>query len=516
MSIFLRSLSGHRFSNLVIKPLICAFALIWGNAQSSFAQFGGPQGPPFPGAPGGGAFQGGGLGDGGFPGVNGGGAAQADFSTLMNLIQQTIDPDSWLQAGGTSTILPYPAGVYVDPAGHLTRVQEVGLDRSLDVATAPGHPWKAPSGLRTVSLKQLDRALAGALRQGLPPTTEMARLAGLARIEYVRIDVANEDVLLAGPASARRNAPGFELQDLAVIAARINSQTSPLGCSIEPTNDGLRAAQQYLQGNGVVNQLAKNPRMVVEQMQSKIGPHQVKVFGLPANTGTAIALVDADEHMKKLGFGTVATQVQVDSYFDHLAKQNKVPDQSMIRWWFSYADEPIRTNPQQTVFQLPEQCAAVLSEQQWITQQGRAPTGGQDKAADAFAAGITEKLDDLRLAHPSYARLNAVFELGLALQIAIESTGQPNLEAWLPTLCSLGMHAPETNTRPQSVEGLTTWKKLPSGTVVAVVSGGVKLDPTAVANKDAWETDRFLASSVIPMQPDRQTTSHGAWWWDAR
>lgn len=47
----------------------------------------------------------------GSPGAIGGGAAMADFDTLMNLIQQTIDPDSWLAAGGTSSILPYPANL---------------------------------------------------------------------------------------------------------------------------------------------------------------------------------------------------------------------------------------------------------------------------------------------------------------------------------------------------------------------------------------------------------------------
>jgi general secretion pathway protein D len=41
----------------------------------------------------------------------GGGAAMADFDTLMNLIQQTIDPDNWLAAGGESTMLPYPANL---------------------------------------------------------------------------------------------------------------------------------------------------------------------------------------------------------------------------------------------------------------------------------------------------------------------------------------------------------------------------------------------------------------------
>jgi general secretion pathway protein D len=38
-----------------------------------------------------------------------GGAVIADFDTLMNLIQQTIDPESWLQAGGNNTINQYPA-----------------------------------------------------------------------------------------------------------------------------------------------------------------------------------------------------------------------------------------------------------------------------------------------------------------------------------------------------------------------------------------------------------------------
>ena len=55
-----------------------------------------------------------------------GGGVVADFDTLMNLIQQTIDPDSWLQAGGTNTINPYPAGVYVDPKGYMKRLKESG------------------------------------------------------------------------------------------------------------------------------------------------------------------------------------------------------------------------------------------------------------------------------------------------------------------------------------------------------------------------------------------------------
>jgi general secretion pathway protein D len=47
----------------------------------------------------------------GSPSAIGGGAAMADFGTLMNLIEQTIDPDSWLSQGGSSTMNPYPANL---------------------------------------------------------------------------------------------------------------------------------------------------------------------------------------------------------------------------------------------------------------------------------------------------------------------------------------------------------------------------------------------------------------------
>ncbi len=443
-----------------------------------------------------------------------GGAAMADFDTLMNLIQQTIDPDSWLAAGGTSSILPYPSGVYVDPAGHLQRVRETDELR-LELAnpfSVTSHPWRQSSGLRVVSLRRLDAALLQASRVGLRPNSELLKLAGLSRIEYVKIDAANEDVLLAGPAGDR--AYGYELQDLAVVAALIRAETTPMGCSIEPSDAGILAAQQMLQSSGAIKRLASNPRMVVEQMQEKIGPHNVRVFGMSPNTGTAVALVDADEHMKKVGFGTVTTRQRVNSYFDHLDQQDQVPTQSLIRWWFAYGDQPVKVSQTGDMFQLPKQCVAVLSEQQWISQQGRAPTGGQDQAADAFAQGITKHLPQLRRTHPSYARLCAVFEIGLSLQLAVETTGQPSLQAWFPNLCALGGQTPAENPRPQTVSGLTTWHKLKSGTIVAVVSGGVKIDAASLASRSQWQESKFLARSMVPDPQAIQSSAHGRWWWD--
>lgn len=449
-------------------------------------------------------------------GVTPGGAAMADFDTLINLIQQTIDPDSWLAAGGTSTILQYPSGVFVDAKGHVKRLRETEnlLADFLNPIGDPQtrHPWKTESKLRTISLRKLEAALLHTATEGLAPTNELLRLAGLSKIKYVKIDVGNEDILIAGPAGDQ--GLGFELQDLAVVAALINSNTNPLGCSIEPADKGILAAQTMLQERGAIARLGRNPRLVVEQMQEKIGAHNVRVFGMQPNTGTALALIDADEHMKKVGFGTVQTRTPVNSYFDYLDRQPKVPSQSLIRWWFSFADQPVRVNQAKDLFELPEECVAVFSEQQWVSQQGRAPTGQNDKAADAFAEGFSKHLARMRKTHPSYARLTAVFETALALQLAVESTGLPSLQPWFPNLCRLGVEAPKENSVPQTVDGLTTWHKLKNGTIVAVVSGGVKVDTLELAANDNWQESKFLVSSLVSEPTGHISSAHGNWWWD--
>ncbi len=447
-----------------------------------------------------------------------GGAVIADFDTLMNLIQQTIDPDSWLLAGGTNTISPYPAGVYVDPKGYMKRLKDTGqlpVDLRLSVASPAKHPWRQQSKLRTISLKQLDASLAEARRAGLQPSVDVAKLAGLSRITYVKVLVDQEDVLIAGPAG--ENAHGFLLQDLATVAALINSKTAPIGCSIEPSNAGILAAQQMLQERGAIDRLARNPKLLVEQMQEKIGDHTVSVFGLPAHCSTAVALIDADEHMKRVAFGTVKTFPRVKTYFDFLDEQAAVPSQSLVRWWFAFSDEPIQASGAKPMFQLPDNCVCVLSEQQWVSQTAeRAPTGERDLCADKFAKEISSKMPELRKSLPSYARLCGVFESGLALQLAVEVNGEPNLHRWFPNLCNFGKQLCESQTTPapKSVEGLTTWHRLRSGTTVAVVSGGVKMDLTTTTGREQWKEAKFLATSTVPNQAVVVSTAHSPWWWD--
>jgi hypothetical protein len=503
-AVVLQLFEQHLF-RLVSMFLAVTFLAVTMGVGSSFAQL-----------PSGGDL--GNRGPGVSPAAIPGGGVVADFDTLMNLIQQTIDPDSWLQAGGTNTINPYPAGVYVDPKGYMKRLKESGqlpIDLRLATSAAPKHPWRQSSKLRTVSLKQLDASLAATRGSGLQPSFDLLKVAGLSRITYVKVLPTEEDILIAGPAGG--NEHGFMLEDLATVAAMINKQTTPMGCSIEPTNEGILAAQQMLQERSAIDRLARNPKLLVEQLQEKIGPHNVSVFGLPAHCSTALALVDADEHMKRIGFGTVKTTPYVKSYFDFMDEQAAVPNQSLVRWWFAFSDESIRANGANQMFQLPDNVVSVLSEQQWVSQNAeRAPTGQHDLSADKFAKELTRNIPELRRTLSTYARLCGVFEAGLALQLGLEISGENNLRGWFPNLCNLGKSLCETPTvpAPNKVEGLTTWHRLKSGTTVAVVSGGVKIDLQSVAGRERWTDAKFLAASAVPTQAAVPTTAHSQWWWD--
>lgn len=447
-------------------------------------------------------------------GVSGGGAG-ANFSQLMMLIQQTIDPNDWID--NSSTMSPFPNGVYIDPAGQMKHLSSDPSALLLALSTSASElrqPWRTESPLRIVSLRKLDRALGEIAAGGLRASQELEHLAGLSRIEYVQVDVANEDVLLAGPATGgRAGAPqGFYLADLALFVELVSSRTTPFGCSIDPADAGILAAQELLKPVGALKRLAHNPKKFVGQMQNKIGPHHVRIFGMPANSPAAMALVLADEHMKQLGFETAQSPVAIKSYFEHLDRQVDVPAQSLVRWWFAFGNEPIRANEGKDRFQLPVRCVALFSEQQWMSLAGLQPTGEQDAAADAFAQGMTEGMDQLREAHPAYARLCAMFESALALQLALEANGQHNLHAWFPNLQKYGQAACDPQMEPKSVTGLAAWHKLKQGTVVAVVSGGVLINAKSLALPEHWQS----ASTRIelPLSSTRFDGVADHWWWD--
>ena len=67
-----------------------------------------------------------------------GGGVQPDFDSLIELITSTIAPTTWTEVGGQGAAKPFPGGVYVDPAGMLSRAAKpVVVDDLLATAGTP-------------------------------------------------------------------------------------------------------------------------------------------------------------------------------------------------------------------------------------------------------------------------------------------------------------------------------------------------------------------------------------------
>ena len=155
------------------------------------------------------------------------------------------------------------AGVIVDAEGVLRTKTAADAEGQLtkeriNAARAALNPKLAAfSRLRYVSLKHLEKAIEE--NHGVA-TEEMQNLAGLLRLRYVFLYPESKDIVIAGPAEGwvtdgfgrfvglKSGRPTIQLQDL-VVALRAFPSDGPatkfIGCSIDPTPEGLAAMQQF-------------------------------------------------------------------------------------------------------------------------------------------------------------------------------------------------------------------------------------------------------------------------------
>ncbi len=66
----------------------------------------------------------------------------------------------------------------------------------------------------------------------------------------------------------------------------MNKNTAPLGCSLDPNNQGILAAQKFLADPSVIGRLGRTPQVVADQLKAKVGSHAVNVFGIDATSTT--------------------------------------------------------------------------------------------------------------------------------------------------------------------------------------------------------------------------------------
>jgi hypothetical protein len=469
-----------------------------------------------------------------------GAAANADFDTLIDLIQSTVSTDTWSDnGGGQAQIRPYPGGVLVDAGGMLRlKAPTKGAATSSELAAKRGQaptklfdePRKATkaSDLRYVSLPRLDREIARrqAAHERLDPA--MLTLAGLERVEYLFVYPESGDLVIAGPASdwyvngdgrilsKATNQPVVRLDDLLTLLRRgADAANSHFGCSINPRQEALAKTQAFL---AVSNQKPLEPgqrKKWLSDLRDTVGKQDIVIFGVDGSSRLAEILVEADYHMKLIGMGLVEGVNGVESYLNsiQLRAGEQPPAMSVLRWWFTLNYDGIARSDANDAYELVGQGVRVLSENEMLAQQGqRVHTGQSDPLNRQFAESFTAHFDELAKKYPVYGELRNIFDLAMVAAI-IQKDGLADKVQWKPTVLMSGekLRVPHGNV-PREVETVINHRVVNQRTILAGVSGGVMVAPRDVLANVAKSDSAGV--SVERAAPAPKNLAAEAWWWD--
>ncbi len=463
-----------------------------------------------------------------------GGISAADFTDLIQLIQETIEPPSWDEEN--ASIRPYVAGVYVDARGLLHRVR---TDDQFDwrgaesASTETGSALKAPAhnGLRRISLSRLASQLreADLLGQRDPAARH---LGGIYRVEYLAIDPPTGEIVLAGQAgpvarnvsgqwvNATNGQPVLLVDDLVECLRNALAGSGAFGCSIDPRAENLAATSKFLGETRLTNKPFR------EGLQRALGLQDVNIFGIDSGSHAAQILVEADYRMKCIGLGVEPSIREVPSYWDRIElDENELPPAlGMARWWFTVNYDAVVTNQDKTKFALRGPGVKVLSEDEMLGRDGaRIHTGTSTGPTKAFAEDFTRHFAAMAQAKPVFAELRNVFDLALVSALIVQSLPAEKLES------SLGYFAPPTSERPdrrfyqtaklavpvavESVMNHRYFETRKSGRrqrhMVVAVGGGVQFESAAVLKQQSLDTAGELDAALAkPVSPSN------AWYWD--
>lgn len=477
------------------------------------------------------------------PNQNPGGGAQADFDSLIELIESTVAPDTWDTVGGDGSMQGFPGGVYVNAAGILKQIDATTskklaarwkASQSDRPATSDDANVSQASRLRKVSLVELWKAYARRAEQKLPPTEAMKYLAGLSRVDFVVIDRKRQDIILAGPAAGwKRDAwgrlvsstsgrPVLHLDDWVVLWRNAHTKNAQYLCAITPTRDGLQQAQQFVAEQSQTPIPVDGRDAYLEGLRESLGMQQIDVQGINPSTRVARVIVEADHHMKQIGIGLAESVDGVPSYLDQLAETGAPPaSMDVLRWWFTL--QPgcvVRCDGDQVYGMLP-QTVRVLSENEFLDEQGgRHATGRSQPLNHRFAEDFTLNFKHLARKYSIYADLDNVFRLSLAAALIRDKTERTALDGVLDVWLE-GEYPVEMARTAKWTPSIVNDVDLEKGRFVAAVSGGVKFDGRGLAFDSTDAPAWFPQRTSVDFSPERRTsddagpgTDQLVWWWD--
>jgi hypothetical protein len=406
---------------------------------------------------------------------------------------------------------------YTDPGVQLIRDRIAAAKATLDPTVT------LPSNLRKISLNRLEAAIRQ--HQGVL-TEEMRSLAGLQRIHYVFYYPESKDIVIAGPAEGwitdvtgrvvgmSTGRPVVQLQDL-VVGLRsfppTGKTTQLIGCSIDPTPEGLAAKDQFLRSIGT-NITPGQTQTIVEGLRTSMGLQNISVNGVSPKTHFAQVMVEADYRMKLIGIGLEKPPVKLISYVDR-ANPSEISRNAMQRWFFTPDYQCVRVSNDNFAMELVGDGVKLVNENELVSDSGqRHAAAGFNKASQSFVTGFTKIYPQLAERVGVYADLRNLIDIAIAAAF-IQQQDYYGQAGWKMEFLGDEKNFPvDTYEIPKTVETVVTaiWK---GSKLTTPVGGGVEIKPA-----QALESDKLLSDEkgkVAKLREDAKINlAKGQWWWD--
>lgn len=463
-----------------------------------------------------------------------GGGVQPDFESLIQLLKDTIAPQSWADTGGTGAVKEFRGGVSVDTRGMMRKLDTDKTQRLASKRTAnqAGDSTRLtmPSNLRKVSLTRLEREIQMRVAAGKPIDDAMMLLAGLQRIEYLFVYPETGDLVVAGPADGWRldaegrivgnvsGRPVVRLEDLVVLLRHLDvSQAGRFGCSITPTQASLARTQEFAAESAKTPlKSGKGPREAwLAKLRDTLGPQDITVSGVDPRTRVARVLVEADYRMKLVGIGLESGTVNVPSYLDMIqVKAGQAPPAlDVLRWWFTMNYDAVQCDKSRESFGWRGQGVRVQCENELLDDEGkRIHTEQANQWNRAFAENFTKNFAALSDKYPIYAELQNVFDLALVATIIKHEKLDDRLNWHALTFRDPSQVVVSLEPAPRQVQTVLNHRVVNQKDILAAISGGVSAEPVEIVNTLKTESDGQLDSRHKYIEPTKVADKQ--WWWD--
>jgi len=379
------------------------------------------------------------------------------------------------------------------------------------------------SPLRKVSLNRLEQALAA---NGGVLTEEMSFLAGLLRLQYVFFYPETGDIVIAGPAEGwiadpigrtlglTSGRPVLQLQDL-VVALRAfppdQTKTPMVGCSIDPTEEGLASMQRFLRTVGS-RATPADTQFIVNGLRTSLGMQTVRVDGVPADTHFAHVMVEADYRMKLIGIGLENPPVRMRTFIDS-ASPGQVSRNALIRWFFVPDYQCIRASEDGLAIELVGDGVKLVGENELVAATGeRSVVAGANRASKVFVTSFTESYPQLAAVSPVYAELRNLIDMLVAAAYLQQEDMYRKANWEMPLLGSEQALPVRTYPAPSQVVSAVAakWK---GNQLMTPIGGGVQIEPELAVSASNRLADEGNKVSALREQTQLKL-SEGQWWWD--